>query len=74
MQPLTMRLIAGYLLLSTWAWIVLCAPDMFSWNFTFALINFIQCALILYNLRPIRFSPELEEVYESIFLPFNVSR
>lgn len=47
---------------------------MFSWNFSFALINCIQCSLILYQLRPLRFSPELEEVYESIFLPFKVSR
>ncbi|ELT88986.1 hypothetical protein CAPTEDRAFT_168328 [Capitella teleta] len=67
-------LLIGFLLLSTWAWVVLCAPDMFSWNFTFALINCIQSVLILYQLRPIRFSPELEEVYESIFLPFKVSR
>ena len=33
---------AAFLILSTWSWAVLCAPDVFSWNFSFMVINCIQ--------------------------------
>ncbi|XP_063983340.1 popeye domain-containing protein 3-like isoform X1 [Diachasmimorpha longicaudata] len=67
-------LIIGFLLLSGWAWHVICAPDIFSWNFSFLLLNICQLVYIVYQMRPVRFDPELEEVYHTLFFPFKVSR
>ncbi|XP_024884914.1 popeye domain-containing protein 3-like isoform X1 [Temnothorax curvispinosus] len=67
-------LIIGFMLLSGWAWHVICAPDIFSWNFSFLLLNIGQLVYIVYQMRPIRFDPELEEVYHTLFYPFQVSR
>ncbi|KAK5646075.1 hypothetical protein RI129_004539 [Pyrocoelia pectoralis] len=67
-------LITGLMLFSTWAWNVICAPDVFSWNFAFMLLNMAQVFHILYQLRPVKFDPELEEVYHNLFYPFRVSR
>ncbi|XP_044007452.1 popeye domain-containing protein 3-like isoform X2 [Aphidius gifuensis] len=67
-------LIVGFILLSGWAWHVICAPDIFSWNFSFLLLNIGQLVYIVYQMRPIRFDPELEEVYHTLFFPFKVSR
>ncbi|XP_011697434.1 PREDICTED: popeye domain-containing protein 3-like isoform X2 [Wasmannia auropunctata] len=67
-------LIIGFMLLSGWAWHVICAPDIFTWNFCFLLLNICQLVYIVYQMRPIRFDPELEEVYHTLFYPFKVSR
>lgn len=67
-------LILGFMLLSGWAWHVICAPDIFSWNFSFLLLNIGQLVYIVYQMRPIRFDPELEEAYLMLFYPFKVSR
>ncbi|XP_064628894.1 popeye domain-containing protein 3-like [Lineus longissimus] len=67
-------LVLGFLFFCTWAWVVLCAPDIFSWNFAFLLINAVHMFSILYRLRPVKFSPELEEIYESIFQPLKFPR
>ncbi|XP_012219484.1 popeye domain-containing protein 3-like [Linepithema humile] len=67
-------LIIGFVLLSGWAWHVICAPDIFSWNFSFLLLNIGQLVYIIYQMRPIRFDPELEEAYHTLFYPFKVSR
>lgn len=61
------------MLLSGWAWHVICAPDIFSWNFSFLLLNIGQLVYIVYQMRPIRFDPELEEAYHTLFYPFKVS-
>lgn len=63
----------GFMLLSGWAWHVICAPDIFSWNFGFLLLNIGQLVYIIYQMRPIRFDPELEEAYHTLFYPFKVS-
>jgi hypothetical protein len=63
----------GFVLLSGWAWHVICAPDIFSWNFSFLLLNIGQLVYIVYQMRPIRFDPELEEAYHTLFYPFKVS-
>lgn len=64
----------SFLLLSVWAWIVLCAPDYFSWNFAFMIINIIQTLMILYNIKPIKFEEGIERLYQTVFQPMNVSR
>lgn len=64
----------AFLLLSVWAWVVLCAPDYFSWNFAFMVINIIHAFMILYNIKPIKFDQNMERLYQSVFHPMNVSR
>lgn len=61
------------MLFSVWAWNVICAPDVFTWNFAFMLMNLAQVFHILYQLRPVKFDPELEEAYHTLFEPFKVS-
>ncbi|KAG1650149.1 Popeye domain-containing protein 3 [Nymphon striatum] len=67
-------LILGFLLFSTWAWNIICAPDIFSWNFCFMLINMGQTLYILYTMRKVKFMPELEDAYSTLFKPVQVSR
>ena len=47
-------LVVGYLVLSTWAWNVICAPDVFAWYLAFTSLNIGQLLYILYTMRPIR--------------------
>lgn len=67
-------LIVGFILFSAWSWNSICAPDAFSWNFGFALLNMLQLFHAVYRLRPVKFDPELEEVYRNLFQPFKVTR
>ncbi|ROT69942.1 putative Popeye domain-containing protein [Penaeus vannamei] len=67
-------LILGFLLYSTWAWNIICAPDVFSWNFTFMLLNMGQTLYIIYQMRPVKVNRELEAMYEALFQPLNVPR
>ncbi|KAH1013737.1 popeye domain-containing protein 3 [Dendroctonus ponderosae] len=67
-------LILGLMLFATWAWNIICAPDVFTWNFAFMLMNLAQVFHIVYQLRPVKFDPELEEVYHTLFEPFKMSR
>ncbi|XP_071115086.1 popeye domain-containing protein 3-like [Haliotis cracherodii] len=64
----------GFLLLSIWSWVILCAPDFFSWNFAFMLINGVQTLFLMYRIRPVKFCEELEDVYSSTFEPLRVPR
>jgi len=52
------------------------ALDTFTFNMIFFIINSIQAALILYNKRNIKFSPELEQIYTNVFGPnrYNLTR
>ncbi|XP_017773186.1 PREDICTED: popeye domain-containing protein 3-like [Nicrophorus vespilloides] len=67
-------LIIGLMLFSGWAWNVICAPDVFTWNFAFVLLNLGQVFHIIYQIRPVKFDPELEEVYHNLFEPFKIPR
>ncbi|BFZ09377.1 hypothetical protein BsWGS_12416 [Bradybaena similaris] len=64
----------GFLLMSIWSWVILCAPDFFSWNFAFLILNGIQTFSLMYRIRPVKFCAELEDVYVSLFMPLQVSR
>ncbi|XP_061171297.1 popeye domain-containing protein 3-like [Saccostrea echinata] len=66
--------VLGFLLLSIWSWVILCAPDYFSWNFSFMVINAVQALVILYNIRPVKFCDDLEDVYVTVFQPLRVPR
>ena len=65
---------AGFILLTVWAWVIMCSPDILSWNFMFTIINSIQVAMILYRLKPIKFHPDIEALYAKLFQPLNVPR
>ncbi|XP_035204582.1 popeye domain-containing protein 3-like isoform X2 [Stegodyphus dumicola] len=67
-------LILGFFLFSMWAWNVVCAPDVFSWNFFFVLLNMGQMLYVLYTMRKVKFPLELEDIYRSMFQPLQVSR
>ncbi|KAL3881590.1 hypothetical protein ACJMK2_028011 [Sinanodonta woodiana] len=66
--------VLGFLLLSVWAWTILCAPDIFSWNFAFMVVNVMQTLFLMYHIRPIKFTGELENLYVTMFEPMKVSR
>uniref|UniRef100_A0A0A9X8B2 Popeye domain-containing protein 3 n=1 Tax=Lygus hesperus TaxID=30085 RepID=A0A0A9X8B2_LYGHE len=67
-------LVIGFLIFTAWAWIIVCAPDIFFWNLCYTFINIGQLVFLLYQLRPVKFDPELEEAYHTLFVPFKVSR
>lgn len=60
------------MLFSGWAWNVVCAPDVFSWNLAFMFLNLLQLFYVIYLLRPVKFDPELEDAYHTLFRPFKV--
>jgi hypothetical protein len=62
----------GGLLYSTWAWNMMCAPDIFSWTFGFVFLNFCQLLYDLYRIRPVRLDPEVEAVFALLFQPLGV--
>ncbi|XP_053602299.1 popeye domain-containing protein 3-like isoform X2 [Plodia interpunctella] len=66
-------LIFGFMLYSIWAWHMICSPDAFSWNFGFMFLNLAQVVYLVYEMRPVKFDPELEEVYHTLFEPFKVN-
>ena len=67
-------LMVGFLILSTWAWNVICAPEVFAWYFGFTILNVGQLLYLLYRMRPIRFDEDLEAIYLDLFAPLNVTR
>ncbi|XP_065344492.1 popeye domain-containing protein 3-like isoform X2 [Cloeon dipterum] len=67
-------LLVGCALFALWGWTVLCSLDAFLWNANFVAINFVHVCVLLYYLRPIKFSREIEEVYMALFYPLKVSR
>ncbi|CAL4080185.1 unnamed protein product [Meganyctiphanes norvegica] len=71
---LRITLTIGCLFFSLWGWLIMCAFDTFLWNIIFVIINFVHVIVICYYLRPVRFTPELEQVYRSLFQPLKVSR
>lgn len=55
-------LLVGCAFFALWGWAVLCSFDAFLWNANFVAINFIHVCVLLYHLRPIKFTREVEEV------------
>lgn len=65
---LRITLTIGCMFFSLWGWVILCAFDTFLWNAIFVLINLVHVVIICYYLRPVRFTPELEQVSPLMFL------
>lgn len=61
-------LLVGCAFFALWGWAVLCSFDAFLWNANFVAINFIHVCVLLYHLRPIKFTREVEEVSNCIYL------
>ncbi|XP_049846607.1 blood vessel epicardial substance-like [Schistocerca gregaria] len=61
-------LLVGCAFFALWGWTVMCSFDAFLWNAAFVCINFIHVCVLLYYLRPVKFSREVEEPpwYDSI--------
>lgn len=59
---LRITLTIGCMFFALWGWVILCAFDTFLWNAIFVLINLVHVIVICYYLRPVRFTPELEQV------------
>lgn len=62
----------GCALFALWGWSVICSFDAFLWNVNFVVINFIHICVLLYRLRPVKFTKEVEEVrhllyYQTLF-------
>ncbi|XP_077293501.1 popeye domain-containing protein 1-like isoform X3 [Arctopsyche grandis] len=57
-----------------WAWTIECFLDAVVWNAVFIIINMVHISVLLFYLRPIKFSKEVEEVYQALFKPLRVSR
>ncbi|UYV60149.1 NUP43 [Cordylochernes scorpioides] len=67
-------LMLGSLFFALWGWIILCAFDTLLWNSVFTIINMLHIIILLYQLRPIGFNAEMEQVYKELFKPMKVSK
>ncbi|XP_015588263.1 blood vessel epicardial substance isoform X3 [Cephus cinctus] len=67
-------LLVGCAFLALWGWAIACWLDAALWNALFVAINFIHVCTLLYRLRPVKFSREVEDVYVAVFQPLRVSR
>ncbi|XP_050805290.1 popeye domain-containing protein 3 [Gopherus flavomarginatus] len=63
----------GFLCSSIWAWLDVCAADIFSWNFVLFVICFIQFIYVTYQVRSVSFEKEFQELYSSLFQPLGIS-
>jgi hypothetical protein len=69
---MTFTVSIGFLLFCTWSWNIICAADIFTWNLAFIFFNAGQLLSIIYQMRPVSFDGELEDVYLTLFYPFKV--
>ncbi|XP_015283305.1 PREDICTED: blood vessel epicardial substance isoform X4 [Gekko japonicus] len=63
----------GFLCSSVWAWLDVCAADIFSWNFILFVICFIQFIYVAYQVRSVAFDREFQELYNALFQPLGIS-
>lgn len=59
-------LLVGCAFLALWGWAIACWLDAALWNAIFVAINFVHVCMLLYRLRPVKFSREVEEVSCSV--------
>uniref|UniRef100_A0A8C5PQT8 Popeye domain cAMP effector 3 n=1 Tax=Leptobrachium leishanense TaxID=445787 RepID=A0A8C5PQT8_9ANUR len=56
-----------------WAWLDVCAADVFSWNFILLVICIMQIIYLAYQLRSVTFDKELQDLYSAVFQPLGIS-
>ncbi|XP_013781172.2 blood vessel epicardial substance-like [Limulus polyphemus] len=76
MNVLLMRstLTVGFLLVTLWAGVDICAPDIFAWNVTFLFTNLLHSLFLLYRNIPPRIQPQLLDLFHKIFVPLKVDK
>lgn len=57
----------GCALFALWGFSVICSFDAFLWNVNFVVINFIHVCILIYRLRPVKFTKEVEEVSINLY-------
>lgn len=62
----------GFLCSAVWAWVDVCAADIFSWNFVLFVICFMQFVHIAYQVHSITFAREFHVLYSSLFKPLGI--
>ncbi|KAG8234597.1 hypothetical protein J437_LFUL017100 [Ladona fulva] len=60
-------LLVGCAFFALWGWAVLCSFDAFLWNAAFVAINLLHVCVLLFHLRPVKFTREVEEVSCDLF-------
>ncbi|KAE8602805.1 hypothetical protein XENTR_v10014131 [Xenopus tropicalis] len=63
----------SFLCTSIWAWMDVCAADVFSWNFILLVICIVQIIHLAYQLRSVTFDKEFQDVYSAVFKPLGIS-
>ncbi|XP_071801621.1 popeye domain-containing protein 3-like [Asterias amurensis] len=64
----------GFLTLSLWGLLYICAMDVFAWNLVFCLLNICHAGYLGYQVRPVQFTREERDLYNAVFKPFQVPR
>jgi len=54
-----------------WYW---CTQDIIVWSIIYIIQNFSMFIHKCYSYRTVKLSPDIEEIYRELFLPFNISR
>ncbi|KAG1701269.1 Blood vessel epicardial substance-A [Nymphon striatum] len=64
----------GFLLMSMWSGVNICAPDILAWNMIFMISNFIHVLHYSYNHFPPRINPQLQDLYTKLFQTLKVEK
>ncbi|XP_023228947.1 blood vessel epicardial substance-like isoform X1 [Centruroides sculpturatus] len=67
-------LTVGFLMVTLWAGVDVCAPDIFAWNLTFVLTNCVHSFYLAYKNIPPRIDPELMDLFNKVFIPLKVNK
>ncbi|KAK9693994.1 Popeye protein conserved region [Popillia japonica] len=64
----------GYVFLTFWAGIEVCAPDILLWNLLLVILNLTHTVLLTWRFLPPTLTLELTELYLKVFKPLRVSK
>ena len=67
-------LMLGHLLLCVLAGNFTIVSQMIFWHCGFVVINILQIICVLYLARENKFDPDIENIYNKLFVPFKLSR
>ena len=67
-------LVMGYVLMAAWAWVYICAKDIFGWCIVYAVLNSCHALYLAWTMRPVNLSREQHDLYNKMFKSFKVPR
>ncbi|XP_055298131.1 blood vessel epicardial substance isoform X4 [Sitodiplosis mosellana] len=67
-------LVCGSILMTLWSYLIECSLDALAWNGVFVIVNLAYLFVLMYQMRPVYFEKEIDEVYVALFKPLKVSR